>query len=152
MSEKTTVSAIEGWFEAGTERPHLLGSRCKRCKTYFFPKESAFCRNPACDGTDFEEVPLSRTGRLWSFTNNCYAPPPPYVSADPFVPYIVAAVELAEEKMVVLGQVVGGVKIEDLRAGMPMELVVDTLSEDGDKRYLVWKWKPADRAGAGASR
>jgi uncharacterized OB-fold protein len=142
MSEKTTVPAIEGWFAAG-QNPHLLGSRCKRCKTYFFPKETTFCRNPKCDSNEFEEVPLSRTGKLWSFTNNCYAPPAPYVSPDPFVPYVVAAVELAAEKMVVLGQVVAGVDIKDLRAGMAMELTTDTLFEDADKRYIVWKWRPS---------
>ena len=138
---KATVPAIDGWFET-SEPPRLLGSRCKTCGTYFFPKETAFCRNPGCDGSDFEQTALSRTGKLWSFTNNCYAPPAPYVSPDPFVPYLVAAVELEAEKMVVLGQVIAGVDIKDLRAGMQMELVIDTLFEDADKRYVVWKWRP----------
>ena len=53
-------------------------------------------------------VPLSRTGTVWSFTEHFYQPPEPYMSADPFEPYMVAAVELAEEKMVVLGQVAAG--------------------------------------------
>jgi uncharacterized OB-fold protein len=141
-STKTTVPAVEGWFEL-SEHPRLLGTRCKRCKTYFFPKETTFCRNPVCDSSDFEEIALSPTGKLWSFTNNCYAPPAPYVAPDPFVPYVVAAVELDTEKMVVLGQVVPGVKIEDLHAGMKMELALDTLFEDADKRYVVWKWRPA---------
>jgi hypothetical protein len=26
---------------------------------------------------------------------------------------------------------------------MPMELVVDTLFEDDDSEYVIWKWKPA---------
>jgi uncharacterized OB-fold protein len=143
MSTKQNVPAIEGWFEHDSPEPHLLGSRCESCKTYFFPAESTYCRNPGCDGAKFERVALSRRGKLWSFTNNCYAPPPPYVAGDPFVPYVVAAVELEREKMVVLGQVPAGVEIGSLRAGMPMELVVDTLYEDADKRYLVWKWKPA---------
>jgi uncharacterized OB-fold protein len=65
------------------------------------------------------------------------------VSPDPFVPYVVAAVELTQEKMVVLGQVVDGVDIKNLRAGMQMELTTDTLFEDADKRYIVWKWKPS---------
>ena len=74
MSElKKRVPAVEGWFTMDEERPRLLGSRCKSCGTYFFPKESFFCRNPNCDGAEFEEVPLSPMGKLWSFTNNCYA-------------------------------------------------------------------------------
>ena len=139
---KPQVPAIEGWFTTDTTQPHLLGSRCKRCKSYFFPKEALFCRNPGCTGNEFEEVPLSRTGKLWSFTTNHYAPPAPYMSPDPFVPYTVAAVELAEEQMVVLGQLAAGVDPKSLKVGMNVELVVDTLYEDAASDYLVWKWKP----------
>jgi len=139
---KVQLPAIEGWFTMDAE-PHLLGSRCTSCKSFFFPKESFFCRNPACGGTEFEEVPLSRTGTLWSFTNNCYPPPAPYIAPDPFGPYAVAAVKLSEEKMVVLGQVVQGVSVEDLKIGMPMELVLEKLYEDEKNEYVVWKWKPS---------
>ena len=64
------------------------------------------------------------------------------MAPDPFVPYIVAAVELDAEKMVVLGQVSSGVSIGDLSAGMKMELVIDSLYEDDENDYLVWKWRP----------
>jgi len=144
--EKNRVPAIDGWFVADGEAA-LLGSRCKACRSYFFPKETFFCRNPGCRSSDFEEVPLSSRGRLWSFTNNCYPPPRPYVAAEPFVPYIVAAVELEREKMVVLGQVVAGVAIEDLKAGMEMQLVIDTLYEDDDAEHLIWKWQPVPAGG-----
>jgi uncharacterized OB-fold protein len=139
---KQRIPAVEGWFRDGDE-PALLGTRCTACGAVFFPRESFYCRNPACAGTEFAEVALSRRGRLWSFTNNCYPPPAPYVASDPFEPYAVAAVELEAEKMVVLGQVVRGVGPEDLEAGMEMELVVDTLFEDAEHEYTVWKWRPA---------
>ena len=139
---KPQVPAIEGWFTTDTPEPSLLGSRCKQCKSYFFPKEALFCRNPACTSTEFEEVPLSRTGKIWSFTTNHYAPPAPYMSPDPFVPYTVAAVELAEEKMVVLGQLATGVDPTSLKVGMNVELVLGRLYEDEKADYLVWKWKP----------
>jgi len=139
---KTRKPVVAGWFTDGDE-PQLLGSQCQACQTYFCPKQEHFCRNPACQGTEFREVPLSRRGKLWSFTNNCYAPPAPYVASDPFEPYAIAAVELEDEKMVVMGQVVAGHAIEDLKAGMEMELVVDTLFEDEENEYTVWKWRPA---------
>jgi uncharacterized OB-fold protein len=139
---KTRTPAIEGWFRMDPDDPRLLGTRCTSCKTYFFPKETTYCRNPSCAGTEFEEVPLSRRGKLWSFTNNCYPPPAPYVAADPFEPYAVAAVELEEEKMVVLGQVVPGVGVDQLKAGMEMELVLGKLFEDEDNEYVVWHWRP----------
>ena len=139
---KTRVPAIEGWFTTDEDKPHLLGSQCTDCKSYFFPKESLYCRNPSCTGSEFDDVSLSRTGTVWSFTEHYYQPPPPYMSPDPFEPYTVAAVELAEEKMVVLGQVAAGVSHSELKAGMPVELVLETLYEDDDSEYLVWKWKP----------
>jgi len=139
---KPQVPAIEGWFTTDGDAPHLLGSRCTQCQSYFFPKESMFCRNPSCASSEFEEVPLSRTGTIWSFSEHFYKPPAPYISPDPFEPYTIAAVELAEEKMVVLGQVAAGVKHSELKAGMNVELVIEKRYEDDDSEYLVWKWRP----------
>jgi hypothetical protein len=140
---KTRVAAVEGWFDVDAAEPRLLGSKCTSCGSYFFPGASSYCRNPDCAGTEFEVAPLSRTGTLWSFTNNCYRPPAPYVSGETFESYAIAAVELDAERMVVLGQVVSGIGVEELRAGMRMELVFDTLFEDDEHEYIVWKWKPA---------
>ena len=139
----TTVPAVEGWF---AEQPDgaaaLIGSQCAQCQAYFFPKESAFCRNPSCSSSDLAEVPLSQRGQLWSWTTNCYAPPHPYVASDPFEPYTVAAVELAHEKMVVLGQMARDVAPDELEAGTQVELVVGTLYADDETEYLMWNWKP----------
>lgn len=133
---------LEGWFTTG-DKPHLLGSQCARCSTYYFPRLESVCRNPDCDSTQFETVELSRTGTLWSFTNACYKPPEPYIAADPFEPYAIAAVELAKEKMVVLGQVVTGIGVEQLKAGLAMELVIETVPDaDEPAGKLTWKWKP----------
>ena len=143
MSEaKTQLPAIEGWWSVANGAPHLLGSQCSDCKSYFFPKESMYCRNPGCASTEFDEVKLSRTGTVWSFTEHYYKPPEPYIAPEPFEPYTIAAVELSEEKMVVLGQVAKGVEASELKAGMNVELVLETLYEDDDNEYLVWKWKP----------
>jgi len=144
---KTRVPAIEGWFTTG-EPPALVGTRCSACGSYFFPREEMLCRNPGCSGRDLQSVELSRRGRIWSFTDNRYQPPPPYVAADPFEPYVIVAVELAAERMVVLGQLVPGVDLTNLHAGDEVELVIGTLYEDDDHEYLVWKWQPV----AGAAR
>lgn len=134
---------LEGWFTLDPVAPHLIGSRCTACGTYYFPRLSTFCRNPDCDSDSFESVELSRTGKLWSFTNACYTPPAPYIAADPFVPYAIAAVELEKEKMVVLGQIVAGIGVEQLRAGMEMELALETILDEKEPAgKLTWKWKP----------
>jgi uncharacterized OB-fold protein len=142
MAQRSRVPAVEGWFRMDAQEPRLLGTRCRSCGAVFFPKETAFCRNPACAGTEFESCELSRRGTLWSFTDNRYPAPAPYVSADPFEPYAIAAVELASERMVVLGQVVRGVGTDRLRVGMEMELVLETLYSDDAKDYVIWKWRP----------
>lgn len=140
--KKPQQAALEGWFTLDKDEPHLLGTCCQQCGTYYFPKQTTYCRNPECDSEEFAEVKLSRRGKVWSFTNACYQPPEPFVAPDPFVPYTIAAVELEKEKMIVLGQVVEGVNVSDLKAGMEMELVLDTLFETEEAEKLTWKWKP----------
>jgi len=144
MADEAVSAALPGWYTLEPE-PHLLGSRCTACGSYFFPRLSSFCRNPACDSTSFAEVRLSRTGRVWSFTDACYQPPPPYVSAEPFQPFAIAAVELADEGIIVLGKVVEGTLAADLKVGMQMELATMTLFTDADGvERLVHAWRIAE--------
>lgn len=139
---RTQVAAVEGLFTLDSDEPRLIGGRARSRGSYFFPKALAGS-DPACLGDDIEEVLLSRTGQLWSYTTGEYAPPAPYViPGDEFEPYVVAAVRLAEENLVVLGQVVESVSVEDLSVGMEMELVIDVLYSDEEHDYLVWKWSP----------
>jgi uncharacterized OB-fold protein len=144
MPAKPRVPAIENWFTMDAE-PRLLGLRDPATGSVFFPKDVAISAAPGRAGAALEEVPLSRTGRLWSYTTNHYQPPDPYVSPDPFVPYTVAAVELAAERMVVLGQLAPGVDPATLELGMEMELVLDTLFEDDQAEHVMWKWRPVAR-------
>jgi len=70
------------------------------------------------------------------------------VSPEPFVPYTIAAVELAEEHLVVLGQMADGVDLTTLAVGMEVELELGTLYHEDGTDYLVWKWRPVDSAPA----
>ncbi|MBK7730773.1 MAG: OB-fold domain-containing protein [Gammaproteobacteria bacterium] len=142
MNALPKVAALEGWFTLDEKKPQLLGSRCRACNTCYFPKQTSYCRNPACDSSEFDEVPLSRRGRVWSCTNAAYKPPEPFVAAEPFEPFTIAAVELESERMVILGQVVRGVEVTDLKVGQEMELVLDTLYTDAESEKMIWKWKP----------
>ncbi|MFL6158967.1 MAG: Zn-ribbon domain-containing OB-fold protein [Marmoricola sp.] len=141
----TTTPAIDGWFTTGTATsggPALIGSRCTSCATVFFPRTAGFCRNPACDGDEFADTELSRTGRVWSYTDAQYQPPPPYIpAADPYVPFALAAVELPEG-IVVLGQVADGFGVADLKVGDEVELVVETLYTDETGDRTIWRWRP----------
>jgi uncharacterized OB-fold protein len=140
---KRRVPVVDGLFrEESDGSGRLLGGRCPACGAFFFPKQWTFCRNPACDGGELEDVELSPRGTLWSFTDNRYAPPPPYPARDPFEPYGVAAVELAHEQMVVLGQLARGTEVATLAIGRAMALVVEPLYEDDEAVRTVWKWRP----------
>ena len=136
-----TKPAIEGWFTVDDE-PHLIGRRCGQCGTYVFPPRDGWCPNPTCDAEELEEVALSRTGRVWSYTDARYQPPEPYVAADPFEPFALAAVELTEEQMVILGQVADGFTVADLEVGTEVELVTEPLFEDDEGVHLTWRWRP----------
>ena len=144
---KDRLPALEGWFTMDEDEPHLIGTQCTSCGTYYFPRQSVFCKNPDCNGETFDEVQLSRTGKLWSFTNAMYQPPEPFVAPDPYVPYAIVAVELEKEKMIVLGQASEGISCTDLKAGMEMELVLDTLFEDEESEKITWKWQPVGGQG-----
>lgn len=106
-------------------------------------------RAPGFADSELVDVELSTRGRLWSYTDAQYQPPEPFVApSDPYVPFCLAAVELEAEKLVVLGQVVDGVGVDDLLIGMEMELVLGTLFEDDENEYVVWKWRPVASASA----
>ncbi len=138
---------IEGWFTQDPE-PGLIGSSCDACGTVFFPSGLSFCRNPQCEGTSFAPVTLSRRGRVWSYTDAQYQPPAPYVPArDPYEPFAIAAVELAEG-LVVLGQVAEGYGVVDLAVGAEVELVIETLYVDDSGDRTIWRWRPVSSSTA----
>lgn len=137
------VPAVEGWFTTG-EEPALIGARGVESGSYFFPKAVAVSANPHAPFEEREEVLLSRRGKVWSYTTNHYKPPPPYVAPEPFAPYTVVAVELEQERMVVLGLLADGADPARLRVGEEVELVLGTLYEDDEAEHVVWKWRPID--------
>lgn len=139
---------VAGWFTEGDgdREFRLLGTRCGACSAVFFPREDSFCRNPGCAGGELTEVPLSKRGRVWSYTAGRYRPPAPYASDldTEWEPYTLVAVELEAERMVVLGQAVPGVTVDDLSVGAEVEVVPGILSEDADTAWTTWHWRPVE--------
>ncbi|MEU8400768.1 OB-fold domain-containing protein [Nonomuraea sp. NPDC048892] len=127
--------AIDGWFAIEEAGVRLLGTRCPACGAVCFPPRHGSCPDPRCAGTEMEVFGLPRRGRVWSYTNACYPPPAPYVAAQPYEPVTLAAVELDEVGIVVLGQV-KGLTVDELTVGMELELTSGPLA-DGP---LVWMW------------
>ena len=141
---RTHTPVVDGWFAGDGDDFRLLGTRCSLCASVFFPREDAHCRNPGCHGGDLAEIPLSRHGRIWSYTDSRYRPPSPYVTNPelPWEPYALLAVELAAERIVVLGQAARGVTVAELTVGMEVEVVPGMLHEDAETTWTTWQWRP----------
>lgn len=150
------IPVVDGWFteDVPEEDFRLLGTRCPLCSAVFFPPQKGYCRNPDCPGGELAEVPLSRRGTVWSYTDGRYRPPAPYLSDPdvPWEPYTLVAVELAAERMVVLGQAAPGVRVGDLAVGMAVEVVPGVLEpgpgDDAGEVRTTWRWRPV-AAGSG---
>lgn len=141
---RTRTPVVTGWFAGEGDDFTLLGTRCSACASVFFPREDSHCRNPGCAGGDLAEIPLSRRGRVWSYTDSRYRPPSPYVTAPelPWEPYTLIAVELVAERIVVLGQAVPGVTVADLSVSAEVEVVPGVLHEDDETVWTTWHWRP----------
>ena len=147
--------AIDGWFTTG-DAPALLGSRCTTCATTYFPPLPATGRLLPQPGlrTARSSRPSSCPG-----AGRCGATPtrstsrrrPTSPRTDPYEPFALAAVELAEG-ITVLGQVADGYGVGDLRVGAEVELVVETLNADDEGDLLIWRWKPVTELGEEADQ
>lgn len=130
---------IEGLFTLDPEEPKLIGSKCTSCGTYFFP-ETVSCSNPECKEKKVERAFLSRRGKLWSYTIQCYPPPPPFKAPEPFVPFGIGLIELPE-RIRVLGMLTES-DPDKLKIGMEVELVLGKLYEENGKEVVTWKFRP----------
>ncbi|MBM4444182.1 MAG: Zn-ribbon domain-containing OB-fold protein [Chloroflexi bacterium] len=138
---KQQVPIIEGLFTWPSQKPQLLASKCKKCGSYFFPKV-AYCGNPDCpkDKANMEVVPLSNTGKMYTFTIHTAQPAHPF-RMEPFKPYGVAMVDVPEG-MRVLGMTT---TTEGLKIGQAVEMTVGKLYEDAENEYITWMWKPVEK-------
>jgi len=131
----TIVAVADGIFEIRDGKPVLLGTRCTNCDNHMFPRQKG-C--PRCLFNEQEDVELATSGTLWTWTVQAFPPKaPPYLGpvGDDFTPYGVGYVELPGQL-----RVEGRLTIADpeqLKIGMPMELVLDPLSLDEDGNQIV---------------
>ena len=117
----------EGLF---TDEPKLLGSHCRDCDGYHFPRHETcpYCSSSAVDPTE-----LSNAGTLWSWTAVTAAPP----GYDGEVPFGFGVVELTEGIRVITRLTESDPL--SLAAGQPMRLVLATLHDD----VVTYAFEPA---------
>ena len=111
---------VTGRFWESAREHKLLIQRCSDCDEYqFFPQTS--CRVCLSDRTEWVE---SRgRGQIYSYT---IVHRPPNASFDEDVPYSVALIEL-EEGVRMMSNVVE-IEPQDIRVGMPVEVVFEDIS------------------------
>jgi len=118
VSNVKKVPVAEGLFTCSDGPPRLIASRHRKTGAISFPAGQA---------TDHvEQVLLSRTGRLFTWTTQEFVPPsPPYTGdtdAESFAPYAVGYVELPEG-ILIEGRLTES-DPERLAIGQEMELVL----------------------------
>jgi uncharacterized OB-fold protein len=113
--------------------PYLKGYRCRKCGQLDFPKLSP-C--PNCWGEEFEMVPLSRRGELYSFADILVGQP------GMETPYVIGYIDLPE-KVRIFAQLEG--EEGSFNCGEEMELTVGTIRMNQDGLPITsYKFKKAN--------
>ena len=119
------------------QRYALVGEVCPHCDVKIFPPRDV-C--PECGGEAKTAFAFSGKGEVYSFTKMINAPAGFEVQA----PYTVALIKL-DEGPIVTAQLTD-LGDEDVRIGMPVEMVTRRLRSDGDERGMLvygYKFRPA---------
>jgi benzoylsuccinyl-CoA thiolase BbsA subunit len=134
MNATEEINGLSLLLRHDKEGPYLIGGKCASCQAVFFPKQS-IC--PRCTGKNIEETPLSRKGKLYTYTE-VYQKPPDY---DGPIPYLIGRV-LLPEGVFVLTQLKA--RKEDLKINRDMKLVVESIYRDEiGKEIIGYKFMPA---------
>lgn len=135
MSEPTTGTAAplrplpapdrfsgEYWSAARDHRLRI--QRCRACHR-FNHAPSLTC--PSCGSEDLAYEDVSGTGTLYSYTVVIEPPAPGFAH---LVPLVVAVVELTEQPRLFLTTNLVDAEAEEIRIGMPVEVVFDDIAPD----------------------
>jgi uncharacterized OB-fold protein len=138
VAEKNKVPLVEGLFTWPSDKPKLIGSHCKKCGSYAFPKQ-AYCGNPDCekDTKNVEVVELSNRGKLYTWAVQVQSPPLPF-KMDPFEPIPMGMIDLPEG-LRVLGMMT---TVDNVTFGTEVEMTAKKLFEDDNNEYLTWCFAP----------
>jgi uncharacterized OB-fold protein len=126
---KPKQPAIEGWFTLEDEAPHLIGTRCTACGSYFFPAR-ADC--PHCgEGGRIENRAVSGTGTIYASTV-VHVPSPAGLRP----PYAIGYVHLDAAPLRVFA-LFTSVDPRELVPGARVDMVIEPLRVSADGTPLV---------------
>ncbi len=115
-----------------SQRYRLEGSRCPKCEELYFPPRTV-C--PQCRSRSLESYRFSGRGRVYSFTT-VYQSSPRFA---PFVPYVAALIDLEEGPRITAR--LTDVEPEKVYIGMPVEMVIRKISEEGDRGLIAYGYQ-----------
>jgi hypothetical protein len=123
------------------QRYRLVGEICEHCGGKIFPPRDV-C--PECDAPAKTPLQFSGRGEVYSYST-VYSPPRGF---EEFAPYTVALVQLEEGPMVTAQ--ITDVDAEEVRIGMPVEMVTRRVQSGGEEEAIVYgyKFRPALQAAA----
>ena len=125
--------AATGPYWDATREQRLVIPRCDDCGLYhFYPR--TLC--PRCSSPKLKWTQVSGTGVVYSFTVIHRAPRPAFATA---VPYVVAAVKLAEGHHLMTNII--GIAPDAVRIGMPVKVLFQKFSEE----ITLPMFEPAER-------
>lgn len=126
-------------FYDGCKRHELLIQKCKKCGKFRFPPQMS-C--PACLSKESEWAKTSGKGKVFTFTVITHYEPRAVPMAswpEDGYPINVVIVELPDAGGVHLVSNMVGCKIEDIKVGMPVQVVFEDINSD----VTLPKFKPA---------
>jgi len=142
QTEQKRVLLGDGLFtptEPGVDG-QIIATHCKSCGDYFFPR-SFTCHNPDCEERDVEDVALSPTGIVDTYSDMSYPPPPPYVvKKEDWVPTPVVSVKMPEGIHII--GMMDECTPEEVSIGMEVQTVIRVLYTNKNGEELVgWKFR-----------
>ncbi len=114
------------------QRYSLTGEICHHCGSKVFPPRDV-C--PECAKPAYDPLQLSGRGEVYSFTT-VYEPPADFRDQ---APYSIALIKLEDGPM--LTAQLTDVEPEEVRIGMPVEMVTRKLTQDGDEGLIQYGYK-----------
>ena len=129
------MEAVPGSFEIENGHPYLVGTKCSKCGSAFFPPRYV-C--PYClTDEGVQKARLGNKGTLYSYTVI-------HISSKEFnPPYAFGYVILEPEKIRIPAVLTGFDLTEELKSGIKMEMVIERLRTDEQGNEIVsYKFRP----------
>jgi uncharacterized OB-fold protein len=116
-------------FVGQLEQGKVAGTKCKKCGLTFFPPR-ADCYQ--CLSSDMEWFEVAGTGKLLTYSKLQFGP----MGFEGDLPYSIAVLDYGRYKL--FGRIAKDVADEEIRIGMAMKTVVNTLP-NGQLNYVFQK-------------